>query len=183
MPLLDGHKMKKTLSETLNLSKYHFEHQIQEVLLQDVNRGSKTAAFGLIAELRRNLVKDPYSISEPVREWLVKCLLDITFKKVSGKKALGLTGKSQLTEPEHPIQFKTQEVYDHITKTGLPLHKSTTSPSAFRDAADKFNISPSTAEKYYSHAKDHYFAQSADFLRDIVGLTDEEIYSYQNMND
>ena len=177
MPLLDGHKMKKTLSETLNLGKYYFEHQTQEIFLQDVNRGSKTAAFGLIDQLRRKLVKDPYSISEPVREWLVKCLIDITFNNVSGKKALGLTGKSQLTEPEHPIQFKTQDVYDYITKTGLPLHKSTTSPSAFRDAADKFNISPSTAESYYRHAKDNYFHQDADFLRDFFGLTDEEINS------
>jgi hypothetical protein len=183
MPLLDGHKMKKTLSETLYSSKYQLQHQNQEILLQDVNRGSKTAAFGLIDELRRNLVKDPYSISEPVREWLVKCLLDITFKKVSGKKALGLTGKNQMIEPEHPIQFKTQEIYDHITKTGLPLHKSTTSPSAFRDAADKFNISPSTAESYYRHAKDNYFYQDAEFLRDITGLTDEEINSDQNLND
>jgi hypothetical protein len=183
MPLLDGHKMKKTPLGSLNSSEYQIKHMFQEIWLQDVKRGSKTAAFSLIDELRRNLVKDPYSISEPVREWLVECLVDIAFNKVTGKKALGLTGKNQLTEPEHPIQFKTQDIYDHITKTGLPLHKSTTSPSAFRDAADKFNISPSTAESYYRHAKDNYFYQDAEFLRDIIGLTDEEINSDQNLND
>jgi len=174
--------MKKTLSETLNLSKYHFEHQAQEVLLQDVNRGSKTAAFGLIDQLRRNLVKDPYSISEPVREWLVKCLTDIAFNKVKGKTALGLSGKAKLHDPEHIIHLTVDQVYQYIKNTGLPLHKSSTSPSAFLDAATKFNISVSTAEKYYYFALKNHTVVDEDFLRNIIGLTDEEIKDDNIMN-
>jgi hypothetical protein len=163
--------MNRTYSQILNDGGH------LEVLLQDLNNGSRSSAFAMIYELQNRLIKDPSSIPEPVREWLVKCLTDIAFNKVKGKTALGLSGKAKLHDPEHIIHLTVNQVYQYIINTGLPLHKSATSPSAFRDAADKFNISPSTAESYYRHAKDNYFHQDADFLRDFFGLTDEEINS------
>ncbi len=169
--------MNRTYSEILNDGGH------LEVLLQNLNNGSRSSAINMILELQKRLKKDPSSIPESVREWLADCLADIAFNNVSGKKALGLNGKSALAEPEHKIHFLIDNVYQHIKKSGLPLHKSTTSPSAFIDAANKFNISASTAENYYRHAKDNYIDEDADFLRDIVGLTDEEIDSYQNLND
>lgn len=161
--------MNRTLSEILNDGGH------LTALLQDLNNGSKSSAFRMIYELKKRLIKDPSSIPEPVREWLVDCLIDIAYNNISGKKALGLTSKAKLKDPEHVIHFTVDQVYWHIKNTGLPLHKDPTVPSAFTDAATKFNISVSTAEKYYYFAQNNYTIVDDDFLRNIVGLTDDEI--------
>ncbi len=168
--------MNRTYSQILN------DGEHLEVLLQDLNNGSKSSAFAMIYELQNRLIKDPSSIPEPVREWLVKCLTDIAFNKVKGKTALGLSGKAKLHDPEHIIHLTVDQVYQYIKNTGLPLHKSATSPSAFIDAATKFNISVSTAEKYYYFALKNHTVVDEDFLRNIIGLTDEEIENDKIMN-
>jgi len=168
--------MNRTYSEILNDGKH------LEVLLQDLNNGSKSSAFAMIYELQNRLIKDPSSIPKSVREWLAGCLTDIACNNISGKKALGLSGKTKLHDPEHIIHLTVDQVYQYIKNTGLPLHKSATSLSAFIDAATKFNISVSTAEKYYYFALKNHTVVDEDFLRNIIGLTDEEIENDKIMN-
>lgn len=146
-----------------------------ESLLEEIKNGSRSSAFEMIHKLNQKLKDDPSSIPKPVRDWLADSLIDIAFNNISGKAALGLTGKAKLEDPNHPIQITIDQVYWYIKSTGLPIHKSGTSPSAFRDAAKKFNISASTAEKYYYFAERSKTFVDENFLRDIVGLTDDEI--------
>jgi hypothetical protein len=168
--------MNRTFSEILNDGGH------LEILLQDLNNGSKTSALLMVNELNKRLINSPSSIPKSVREWLADCLTDIACNNISGKKALGLSGKTKLHDPEHIIHLTVDQVYQYIINTGLPLHKSATSPSAFIDAATKFNISASSAEKYYYFALKNYTDVDEDFLRNIIGLTDEEIENDKIMN-
>lgn len=143
-------------------------------VLDEVKAGSSSAAYLLLWEITRRLTDEPDTIPRPVRKWLSESLQDIV-RGASAKKTLGLTRKSSLNDSADPIQYKVQAVYEHIVERGLPLHKSTTSPSAFHDAAKIFHISPSTAEKYYYIAEKNYVTYDENFYREVVGLTQEEI--------
>jgi len=169
--------MNRTYSQILN------DGEHLEVLLQDINNGSKTSALLMVNELKKRLIKNPSSIPKSVREWLADCLTDIACNDVTGKKALGLTGQTKLWNPHHSIHLTVAQVHQFIKDKSLPLHKSETSPSAFADAGAEFNISTSNAEKYYYFAEKHYPSLDDDFLRDIVGLTDDEIEHEKNKGD
>ena len=145
-----------------------------EGVLEEVKAGSRSAAYLLLSEISRRLTDEPETIPKTVREWLSESLQSIAYGEPA-IKILGLTGKSLFSDKENPIHFTIEAVYDHIVEKGLPLHKSDTSPSAFQDAADKFHISPSTAEKYYYFAEKNYITYYDNFYREIVGLTEQEI--------
>lgn len=147
-----------------------------EILLRQLQEGSRSSAFLLLREISNRLRSDPSSIPQSVREWLADSLNDIAYERVPGAKALGVKGKAKILDPEDTIHFTVKAVFEHIQASGLPLHLSETSPSAFKDAAIKFNISASTAAKYFYFAQQNYpNLTELEYLKEVIGLSDEDI--------